>query len=760
MKKLIVLVLVAEALVLQVQAQVATSVQVLSSDPSSPAAGTIWLNTGTVALPFGRLSFSNTANQLGRLTFMTDLDFMDAASAGSARASLGNTAQFSSTPFSIVCFGDSHCAGILPTAYLPGTTDGEVIMLPLRQKLQAAYGSSGVGFVTACSLMGCAKHPLPYGVSFSIMGGWHYELLSGGPPFGLDDADMISPTMLPATITLSCEDCDEIEMFFKQQTGQGTFSYTVDGGSPSSVNLNVGAQPTLYNLDTGVLTNRGYHWIVITVTSTPATVAYGGGYVKLNKNGVQVNNAGLGSSTAADNALPFVNFNVIATAELQALNPNLILIAATGSNECTGGIPVTTFAANLHSLYQDLVLAASPTNPAFAFVTGPDEVPSSGCTSLSSPGSYSDAIRTEALTDGVPVIDLNKTFSPYGAVQIMLSGGTCYNSTAPPHLNVACGDAASNIIIPFITGAQAPHPSSMALDMRDSGVAGNCKASVTGAMQYLATVKSGGTCSTASLTNYSLPTFPCESYNCSTAGAYVNICELGICQVMFDSFAAATQGDSVVLSRTTAGEYRDTGSTNDPVPTSGCEWVMGYVVNAGPSGGGLGSIDVTGAHEVCASFTTSPRMVYSGSQSVTLSTTTGTIAGSTVTLVPAAPANETYMVSIQTAETGVGGGTCTIQGTVGAQLFWTDADTGISVNSSSNNNAQVGSQTGILYTATNAAAATITGAQVWRGVTNTITVASGDSLTYSVYQVTPSSNNCSPLPVMKYRAVVLDLGSF
>ena len=572
---------------------IVTGIQSLSSDPATPAAASAWLNTS-----LNRFSFSNVANQLGRVALAGDFDAVMLWSTNAALASIGQVAQSGTTPFSILVDGDSHFAGISAT--------GEAILTPLRNKLGKGL-NVGPGFVTPCGQgAGCTKHPYPPGITFTLGGTWLYDNLGTNTSsiFGLDDSDIYNTAAGSGTITLQCNSCNDLWLNFKNLTGNGSGTCTIDGAATGACSgtINTGTSGTaaLLTVDTGNIGVTGNHTIVFTVTS--GTIHYGNGGAKTNKGGTVINNVAMGSAQVSDNLSPFTNFPTVANAQVAQLAPNLIIIGATGSNECIAAVSVATFAANLHTLYTTLKSAASATNPAFLFATGPDELASSGCTTLAA---YSEAIRQEAWKDGWPTVDLFQRYSPLTAVQNMLDNGSCYagtSSSLAPHLNNQCGDAAADVFVPFILPSQEEHPArGAALDMGDGMILEDCKNPVVGAPALygaVITINNTGLCSKPTTAQFDLPIFVCES-NCGAGSlTYAKICTHGKCPATFDG--TSTYGDFVVLSQTVAGAFTDTGSNVEPVPGSGCEWVVGQTAEIGPSGGGLGKVDVSRGHRVCA----------------------------------------------------------------------------------------------------------------------------------------------------------------
>ena len=623
---------------------IVTGIQSLSSDPATPAAASAWLNTS-----LNRFSFSNVANQLGRVALAGDFDAVMLWSTNAALASIGQVAQSGTTPFSILVDGDSHFAGISAT--------GEAILTPLRNKLGKGL-NVGPGFVTPCGQgAGCTKHPYPPGITFTLGGTWLYDNLGTNTSsiFGLDDSDIYNTAAGSGTITLQCNSCNDLWLNFKNLTGNGSGTCTIDGAATGACSgtINTGTSGTaaLLTVDTGNIGVTGNHTIVFTVTS--GTIHYGNGGAKINKGGIVINNVAMGSAQVSDNLSPFTNFPTVANAQVAQLAPNLMIIGATGSNDCIAAVSVATFAVNLHTLYTTLKSAASATNPAFLFATGPDELASSGCTTLAA---YSEAIRQEAWKDGWPTVDLFQRYSPLTAVQNMLNNGSCYagtSSSLAPHLNNSCGDAAADVFVPLIIPSQEEHPArGAALDMGDGMILEDCKNPVVGAPALygaVITINNTGLCAKPTTAQFDLPIFVCESNCAAGAGTYAKICTHGKCPVTFDG--TSTYGDFVVLSQTVAGNFTDTGSNVEPVPGSGCEWVVGQVIEIGPSGGGLGKVDVSRGHRVCSG-------AVSSFNTTTNCAAVGTAANPSVASCSAAPSGSF------SCATNASTGTCTVNTTV------------------------------------------------------------------------------------------------
>ena len=256
-------------------------------------------------------------------------------------AGISNLHQYGAQ-FTALVLGDSHFAGILGASL----NTPENAMAFVRNKEQSITGNAGPGFVSACNGVAditCQKHPDPPGNTIVNNGtAWSHEiqLASGGTgtPFGLDATDIYNTTSGTGSLTFTCSYCSEMLVFFKNITGEGTFTCTIDGGTAAPCNTTVNAA-TLTNpwIDTGNLSFVGVHSVVVTVASGVIHNAGFYGWVP-SKKGFVLANIALGSAGATQNAYPFVNFATMTTAMLNQIGPDAIIIGATGSNECVNSI--------------------------------------------------------------------------------------------------------------------------------------------------------------------------------------------------------------------------------------------------------------------------------------------------------------------------------------------------------------------------------------------------------------------------------------
>lgn len=532
--------------------------------------------------------------QMQRFVTFSDEPLPEAPQASGFGATLGATRQYSNAPTTVLFFGDSHYAGIIGAT---GISPNEDMVALLRNKLTASQNFSGVGFVSACNGVAdisCAKHPDPPGSNISTTAGWSHELVNvgggSGTPFGLDGADIFNTSSGTGTASFFCTMCGEMLIFIKNTSGEGSVTCTIDGASSgvcaSTINASALTSPWV---DTGSLSYTGSHTIVVSLSS--GVVHLGGAYMYItNKRGVIVANAAMGSTTAANNNTGLTNFSTQTTAMLTQISADMVVIGATGSNECVNSISVSTFATNLHSLYSTISSTVGSSVP-IIFATGPDEVNTSGCTTLSQ---YQEAIRKEALADGTRVIDVWQRYSPYTKVQAMLNGGsTCYSSI-PPHLLTKCADDVADMFMKFMPVSTSAQSLGHNTGYGDYGPLQTYKqgGSLT---QYKLAYNNGGLAMpmTTGQTTLTPALFigTCIG-NCGTTGNDGDFCISGKCEALFDS-GGGTAGHTVIVSTSTAGDVTDSGSAGDP---GTCALVLGSVINPPASGGGFGYIDITHPH--------------------------------------------------------------------------------------------------------------------------------------------------------------------
>ena len=268
---------------------------------------------------------------------------------------------------------------------------------PLSQALYAAFGQAGNGWFGVRADVSNPVAQLLNGAVFSKTGTWTLYDLVEGVSDALD-GHAISATGTTATITVANLKTQGFDWYYKD--GDGTFRYTIDGGTPVVVaggNTGLRTKVSVTGLADTV------HTVVFDLVGNTGTVMMYGGLATRTTPGVELSKAGNGGSTAPEwqRCAPFVQKYA---AELL---PDLAIIVL-GTNDRNAGIAKAAFKAGVQALV-NAYRTGSP-NCSVILIT---PTLSGTLTDLGLIGDYADAMRDiAASTPLVEFIDLNSFMPP------------------------------------------------------------------------------------------------------------------------------------------------------------------------------------------------------------------------------------------------------------------------------------------------------------------------------------------------------------
>lgn len=241
---------------------------------------------------------------------------------------------------SVVCIGDSITEG-------QGATDVDYRWpARLRDMLRARFPTLGLipagnagggrGFLTP-KLTGSSSFSLPW----VTVTGTPTSTTGYGPNFHTWDISAGGGCTLKYSLV-----GDSADILWVGASGNGTFSWSVDGGSATNVSTSQSTFTDGYitHVSLGI---PGPHTLTITWVSGGST--YVDGVIEYNGDysaGIQVHDGGYYGSTAAVWNSGSANQYPAAVA---ALSPNLVVIEL-GTNDAGGGASATTFSANLSAI--------------------------------------------------------------------------------------------------------------------------------------------------------------------------------------------------------------------------------------------------------------------------------------------------------------------------------------------------------------------------------------------------------------------------
>jgi lysophospholipase L1-like esterase len=261
-------------------------------------------------------------------------------------AALGNRAY---APARIAALGGSTIDGVGVTAWGRGVTDR--LAATLRAAFPVPGIAGGVGFVPALPTT-----PAIPGFPVTLGGGAAANFTSigwAGRTVG------ITATGHTATFTFSGT---SVGIAYGQYAGGGTFTVTIDGGAPVTVNT-AGATTDRFKMWNSAALTRGAHTVVVTWATGTNYLRGFFGYDQDEAAGIQVYNGGHAGWTSNDYAAA-ATLTQWSYGITQA-QPHLVLIDI-GRNDYTATtqIPSATMRANILSMISN-VRASCSTNPSF-----------------------------------------------------------------------------------------------------------------------------------------------------------------------------------------------------------------------------------------------------------------------------------------------------------------------------------------------------------------------------------------------------------
>ncbi len=255
----------------------------------------------------------------------------------------------------------------------------------------------------------------------SILGGSNYSqtnLLASDPRLGMGSSWSLFNSSQTAggqffqastsTNSLSftpLSSVDTVKICYAQGTGNGTFTYNVDGGSTlATINSN-GANAYICSTSTVSL---AAHTINVNEVSGNVFI---GSIQAWNSTVSQVRylNAGWGGSTAANWNQSTAGYNPFPT--IAAIAPTLTIINL-GINDWVTGVSASSFQASLHTL----VVQARLSGDVVLCVPAPSSTSSA---SAANQAAIVSAIYAEAANDNVPVVDWTYRFGSYTAANAL-----------------------------------------------------------------------------------------------------------------------------------------------------------------------------------------------------------------------------------------------------------------------------------------------------------------------------------------------------
>ena len=311
----------------------------------------------------------------------------------------------------------------------------DVITNPVKRVLQARYGNAGPGYQTLN-----ATGAYPPEVTVAKAGTWNeVNAIGTGPDLSSASSSDIAT---PAKKTLTAAGTDFVIHYY-QQPGGGSFTYSVDGGTATTVNT--AAASLTYATVTIPGLALGSHAIALTVTvAGTAGVTLCGIDVQTNTAGVRLHKLGAPGQQASQWAAAITQANF--TASLQALNPCAVHILF-GTNEMNANTTPAAFTANLGALVAS-IRAALPTVDIVLATPGDN-----GLTGTSyAMSDYATAMQAAATANNTGFINNYLNIGPYAAAN---ANGLYLNSA---HLNLGGGQVLANIALAYLTEAVLPNP--------------------------------------------------------------------------------------------------------------------------------------------------------------------------------------------------------------------------------------------------------------------------------------------------------------
>lgn len=297
-------------------------------------------------------------------------------------------------PTNLVFIGDSRMG------FIPGG---------LRDALGQNSAIAGLGFC------GFYVNNYPSDLTFSLTGTYTTtrDDNTSSANWGINGSRLDASTGMTATFTPSERfRFDAFRIWYDKVSGGGSFTYTIDGGSPVTVNTaNASEVLGITTVNTGILNNTT-HTIVLSVTSGPVRF-YGVDFYNKKQNGIVVHVLNSGGSQAVQ-----WNGNVGYTQQfVSTVTPALCTIWL-GRNDAIASVTPTNYVNALSGIISGLSLPANcpvvlcTETPQGLSPTGPVDG-----TDLALINQYRAALLPFAKTNGHSVFDILNYWGSYAYMQ-------------------------------------------------------------------------------------------------------------------------------------------------------------------------------------------------------------------------------------------------------------------------------------------------------------------------------------------------------
>jgi lysophospholipase L1-like esterase len=198
----------------------------------------------------------------------------------------------------------------------------------------------------------------------TVIGGYHVRAGDSGwsttgtvshntDGLGLDSFSLSASATLSQTFT----NCTGFDIHYVQGPGQGSFTYTVDGGSPVTITPSTSGSANRHDgTETVSGLAMGSHALAIQATNA---CIINGVYVHNGdgSTGIRVYNDGKGSTVASDFLATDTHWTRAATLNIHAV------VIMLGSNDFSGSVDPSTFKSNVYSLMRKAWVNLSSTKP-------------------------------------------------------------------------------------------------------------------------------------------------------------------------------------------------------------------------------------------------------------------------------------------------------------------------------------------------------------------------------------------------------------
>lgn len=209
---------------------------------------------------------------------------------------------------------------------------------------------------------------------------------------------------------------DAFRIWYNIVSGGGSFTYTIDGGSPVTVNTSTGTSNTLgvVSVNSGsILTGGTTHTIVVTGTTTATCRMYGIDFYNKAQSGFVCEILNSGGSEAAQ-----WNGNTGYTSTfINTINPAMATIWL-GINDAVAGSPASTYITNIAGIVTGLSLPVNcPVNLITEMPTGLSPTGPLDSVTYNLSKQYRYKLLSYAPTIGASIFDLQTYWGPYAYMQ-------------------------------------------------------------------------------------------------------------------------------------------------------------------------------------------------------------------------------------------------------------------------------------------------------------------------------------------------------